>query len=820
MALTGSSFFDDHPIFVLDHSSLDILDVNEIALQTYGYSREEFLEMNISQLGEKKRRQALITSLREDATSDKVWLHTTKEGDEFYVQFTFHIFNYRGNPAKLVVAHDVSELIERDEENRALFPKAQTGMSESPLAIIEWNRDMTVKEWSEKATDLFGWSEDEVVGDKDFFSKFVHEDELDNARKRFRELCESGEANYTIEGRNYTRDGKVLNCEWYNSVLYNKDGELVSIYALVHDISERKQSENLFRALSEESLVGVYLIQDGIFKYINPRFAKIFHYKKEEIEGKLGPLDLAHPDDRHIVDKNIKDRIDGRIKAIEYDFRCMTKDSQIIHVNVYGTGIEYQGEPAIVGTIVDITDSKLAFERYKASIESFEDLFDSISDAIYIQKKDGKFLQVNKGAVEMYGYDREYFIGKTPEFLAAPGKVDMEKTLGYLEKAIAGEPQQFEWWGKRKNGEVFPKEIVLNPGTYFGERVVIAIARDISERFESQEQIRKNEELFRQLFQNAHIGIAMMDEHQEIRLVNDAFEDIFGYSSEDIRGLDIDKLIVPEEEMTEARELSAKTFKGISKEMTSVRKRKDGSLVDVLIYGVPVKVDGRTIAIFGIYVDITERKRAEEQIRQSLKEKEVLLAEIHHRVKNNLAVITGLLELQSYNTQSDEAIEIIKESQFRINSIALIHEKLYQSKDLSQISFDVYIRELSDIIWDSISDASRDISLDIEADPVQLTVNQAIPCGLILNELITNAFKHAFNGRKDGEINITLCEESGNIAMQVRDNGRGLPDDFDQENPSSLGMKLIHTLTQQLNGQCNFANHEEGAGFKLEFEVE
>ncbi|MDZ7714824.1 MAG: PAS domain S-box protein [Balneolaceae bacterium] len=386
----------------------------------------------------------------------------------------------------------------------------------------------------------------------------------------------------------------------------------------------------------------------------------------------------------------------------------------------------------------------LPTERYRASVESFKDLFDSISDAIYIQDKSGKFLEVNKGAEKMYGYDREEFIGRTPDFLAAPGKVDMESTIAQVKKALEGEPQTFKFWGKRKNGEVFPKEVTVNPGTYFGEDVVIAIGRDVSERYEVQEQIRKNEEMFRQLFQNAHIGIVMMDERQEVQLVNNAFERIFGYTSEEIKGLDIDKVIVPESEMEEALQLSKNIFFGESSEITAKREAKDGSLIDVLVYGVPVIVGGNTVAIFGMYVDITERKNAEERVRRSLKEKEVLLAEIHHRVKNNLAVITGLLELQRYNTPEKDAQDALYESQMRVNSIALIHEKLYQSEDLSQISFDIYIKELADIILKSMMQKNKNINLNIDADPVELTVNQAIPCGLILNEVITNSFKHAF----------------------------------------------------------------------------
>ncbi|MDZ7715233.1 MAG: PAS domain S-box protein [Balneolaceae bacterium] len=373
--------------------------------------------------------------------------------------------------------------------------------------------------------------------------------------------------------------------------------------------------------------------------------------------------------------------------------------------------------------------------------------------------------------------------------------------------------------GKRKNGEVFPKEVTVNPGTYFGEDVVIAIGRDVSERYEVQEQIRKNEEMFRQLFQNAHIGIVMMDERQEVQLVNNAFERIFGYTSEEIKGLDIDKVIVPESEMEEALQLSKNIFFGESSEITAKREAKDGSLIDVLVYGVPVIVGGNTVAIFGMYVDITERKNAEERVRRSLKEKEVLLAEIHHRVKNNLAVITGLLELQRYNTPEKDAQDALYESQMRVNSIALIHEKLYQSEDLSQISFDIYIKELADIILKSMMQKNKNINLNIDADPVELTVNQAIPCGLILNEVITNSFKHAFEDSSDGRICVNFqSKDEGSLMLSIEDDGSGLPEDIDDKSEDSLGMTLVNTLTRQLKGESEFVNTGEGTKFVLTFE--
>lgn len=816
-----ASFFDVQPIFILDHETLDILDVNDAAVNLYGYSRQELLSMNVNDLGKKEKRVDLIENpLKGNGSVDKIWIQKTKDGETIHVQFTHHAFYHEGQLAKIAIAHDVSELVEQGEERRSKYPKYFTHKSNYPLAELEWDADLRVRNWSEKAEELFGWREDEVVGREDFFEKLIVNEEMDIAKEKIKTTIDNNNTFYSVEGKVNTKSGETLICKWYNSLIYDENDELYSVHSLVTDISGRKQSENLFRALSEESLVGVYLIQDGIFKYVNPRFAEIFGYEREEIVNKISPYDLAHPEDRELVRENIAKRIEGTEEAIEYDFLCKTKSGETIHVDVFGSEVTYMGEPAIIGTLLDITNEKETLRKYWASVESFQDLFDSVSDAIYIQDKDGRFLEVNQGAVDMYGYDQAFFIGKTPEALAAPGKVDLVKMRERFKKALDGTPQSFEWWGKRKNGEVFPKEMVVNPGKYFGEDVVITIARDISERYKAEEELRKNEEMFRQLFQNAPIAISLMDKRQDIKMVNSAFEEAFGYKQEEIIGLNIDKFLVPDEEEQTAEQLSSTVFEGKTVHDNGRRLRKDGSLIDVLIYGLPVLVDEKTVAIYGIYVDITDRKQAEEKVRKSLKEKEVLLAEIHHRVKNNLAVITGLLELQAYNTNSEEATDVLKASQMRVNSIALIHEKLYQNEDLSEISFDVYIEQLTDVIVSSLRSSHTDVSIDIEAEPVKLTINQAIPCGLMLNEIITNAYKHAFPDREEGQIDISLTKDGDEIKMTIQDDGRGIPDDIALENPTSLGIKLIRTLSTQLEGRADFTNEDPGMKFTIQFMLE
>ncbi|MDX1639669.1 MAG: PAS domain S-box protein, partial [Balneolaceae bacterium] len=643
--MIGVNFFDNRPMLLLEAESLGVIDLNDAVVREYGYSRDELVGQPLTFLAKPEELNSADTEFTASNLMDpaRTWNIVSKKGADHAVQFTHQGVRHNGRNAILVIVRPVESGTARTEPS--VIPNLQNYLIRSPLAMIEWTKNYTVKHWSEKAKELFGWKREEVIGRDDFIERILHSEELQDAFENVEDAVSRKRNSYTVQGRSLTKEGEILHCEWYNSLLYDDDGNLESIYSLVNDITEKKQSKTLFKALSENSLLGIYLIQDGQFRYVNPKFAQIFDYPVGEITDDMGPLELTHPRDRERTRKHLEKRMSGEINQIRYKLRGVTSGGELIHVETYGSRITYLDKPAIIGTIIDKTEHKQALDQYQASVKSFEDLFDSISDAIYILNEDGRFIDVNRGAEEMYGYPKSYFIDKTLEVLAAPGKVDLQEIKHHIGTVLEGREQRVDWWGERSNGEVFPVKMLMAPGTFFGQDVVIVIARDVSEQFETDRKVKKNQERFRQLFHNAPIGIILMNRYQEIQQTNSAFDEIFGYTSEELKGLNVDKVLVPEKYKEEAESISERVLSGQSTEATSRRKRKDGTLVDVMIYGVPVRVDGHTESIFGIYVDISERKRAEDRIRKSLREKEVLLAEIHHRVKNNLAVITGLLEL-------------------------------------------------------------------------------------------------------------------------------------------------------------------------------
>jgi two-component sensor histidine kinase len=227
--------------------------------------------------------------------------------------------------------------------------------------------------------------------------------------------------------------------------------------------------------------------------------------------------------------------------------------------------------------------------------------------------------------------------------------------------------------------------------------------------------------------------------------------------------------------------------------------------------------NGDVLEVSGIGHDITEKKQSEAKIRKSLQEKEILLKEVHHRVKNNLQVISSILNLQSSYVKDEGTLSILKESQNRIKSMAFIHESLYQTKDFSSINFSEYIINLSQNLIHSYSNFDREIKLNLDIQNVFLNLDLAIPCGLIINEIVSNALKHAFVEKKEGgEVSIKMKIVEDDLILLIGDNGKGLPKHIDYRNTESLGLQLVVILTDQLSGTIEL-HLEKGTNYSIVF---
>jgi two-component system, sensor histidine kinase PdtaS len=320
---------------------------------------------------------------------------------------------------------------------------------------------------------------------------------------------------------------------------------------------------------------------------------------------------------------------------------------------------------------------------------------------------------------------------------------------------------------------------------------------------------------FEAVVETAGDGIITADERGRVETFNAAAERMFGYSADEITRESVGRLL-----SAEARDGGARgdviLDEAIGSRREAAGRRKDGASFPVELNVGEVNFAERRIFTL-ILRDITERKREEEKIRASLREKEILLKEIHHRVKNNLQIISSLLNLQSAHIRDPRALEVFKEGQGRVRSMALIHEKLYQSADLARVDFSEYIRNLAAYLFRSYEVNAGAVTLNVEAEDVLLGVDTAIPCGLIINELVSNSLKHAFPGATRGAINITLRPGGGErLTLCVSDDGVGLPEGFDLLDTPSLGLQLVNTLARQLGGEVEVGDGA-GARFSITF---
>jgi len=335
-----------------------------------------------------------------------------------------------------------------------------------------------------------------------------------------------------------------------------------------------------------------------------------------------------------------------------------------------------------------------------------------------------------------------------------------------------------------------------------------------------EKRIHEAEERYRNLFNNANDAILTTDLEYRITSWNLGAEKIFGWTANDVIGMKLSTLLfvpalVAEEEEIIRNAMLSKAVPGIE----TVLMQKNKTSINVSMTLSPLRDQNQNvIGMSGIIRDITERKSAEEQIKASLKEKEILLREIHHRVKNNMQIISSLLKLQAVYSKEKKYVDIYKESQNRITAMSLIHEKLYQSRDFTKIDLKGYIRDLVTGLVQSYEVNPGRITLNINVEDIPLSINTAIPCGLLINELVSNSLKYAFPEGKPGEIKISLRSiDENKLELIVSDNGVGIPANVDFKKSESWGWRLIMLLAEnQLHGDINL-NRNKGTEFQIRF---
>lgn len=432
--------------------------------------------------------------------------------------------------------------------------------------------------------------------------------------------------------------------------------------------------------------------------------------------------------------------------------------------------------------------------------EDLTTIFNMASDMICIADiNTATFTKVNPAFEKSLGYTEAELLGQP--FLNFVHPDDVESTVAVIqEKLQRGDPViSFENRYRCKDGSYRYLDWNSNPVSEQG--LTYAIAHDVTERKQTEEALRESEQRYRTLFERTANPIFVIDPQGNYIDCNEAALQFTEQNRATLLTRNIRDFTTPGNEQVVNKHQSLWQRGG--REETEYYINKQVKCLDLTI--TPTVWQGQKI-IFGVGTDVTERKRAEEKIRIALDEKEVLLRELYHRTKNNMQVISSILALQAAQIEDRYVRDIFKEMETRIQSMALVHEKLCQAAKLSSIDLKEYISDLTTLLMRSYKTQPNRISLVLQADSVPVLIDTAVPCGLILNELVSNALKHAFPGKRKGQISVELTKKSDEtIELRVADNGVGIPPNFDLRESNSLGLQTILALGErQLQGEVTF----------------
>ncbi len=584
-----------------------------------------------------------------------------------------------------------------------------------------------------------------------------------------------------------------------------------------------KSSENKYRQLIEKSIQGIVILQDLKIVYTNPAFAKIAGYTLDELLSLnlRQILSLAHENDRKLMWLNYNQRIKGLEVPPHYKFRLVCKDGRVKVMDVYVNLTEYEGKPAIQALLLDVTAEIEAREALNKSEQNYRFLIENQTDFLTEMDYEWKFTFVSPSYSKLVGTTEKDLSQKSfLDFILEDDKASVNETMKsldfppytcYVEQRVQT-IQGIRWlaWQLKavidENGEIIS---------------IVSSGRDITDLKEYEVNLKNRNKYIETILNNLPIGITVNEiDSGLINFMNKEFQSIFGY--EHIEIPDIKTFINKVYADQDYRKL-------ISTQMNSdIKDKRPENLFwhDVEISsktGDKKFISAKTIPLYdqnlmiSTLQDISQQVEAEKKLQSSLKEKETLLREIHHRVKNNLQTISSLLDLQADTISDPSTLESFRSSQSRIRSMALIHERLYKSENLSRINATEYVQSLTEYLEGTFIPNSTEIIILNDVDNLLLNLDLAIPCGLIITELVSNSMKYAFLNKSRGTVLISLkIFEKDKLLLSVKDDGEGIPNRKNRENISSLGLQLVDLFVQQLKGTISF-DSENGTNVKIIF---
>ena len=439
------------------------------------------------------------------------------------------------------------------------------------------------------------------------------------------------------------------------------------------------------------------------------------------------------------------------------------------------------------------------------------DLYDLAPVGYVTISERGLILETNLTAVSLLGVVRSALVQQP---LSRFIQKEDSNVLYRIQERIfeTGEPQACDVRMVKSDGTPFWAHLTATIAQEAGGAPLCLVTlSNITERKQMNETLRESERNYRDLFDQANEGLFIMTLDGHLSEINQAFAEMHGHQLDELKNTDIRLLdVLRERTLQDRADILRRVQAGEVVRFEVEHYHKDGHIFPLGVTLSLINLGGQSVYL-AFHQDLTARRQATEMLRSSLEEKTAMLREIHHRVKNSLQIVVSLLRLQTNRTESPEARTALRDVESRIFSMALLHEVLYRSASLSRIDFADYVKELCSHLLSPLGVAASRVQLDHQVDCRSLLLDQSVSCGLIITELVSNALKHAFPGDRAGRVLVELREtEERQVVLRVSDNGIGLPASFDPAQASTLGLRLIANLTQQLVGKCVFEKPASG----------
>jgi len=843
----------------------NFIDANQAALDLTGYSREEFGSINFTDILDEKDIERAFRLLEEQITSRKrtepvEFELKRKDGEKVWVEVISSLIMKDSNPyAVQGIARNITERKRMLEAIKESEMRWRSLFESSPEGIAIMDTDGVIIDYNGVQSHILDMPKETVIGKTFFELGLVPEDELERLMDIFERLL-AGEDVEPFEVR-IEQDDVRLDLEILPGLI-RRDGEVVAIQVITKDVTDRKRAEEArldteeqYTTIVEKGNDGIVIVQDGKVVFWNEKTLEVGRLAGDDV-AESDFIDLISPQDRELVMDRYARRQRGEDVENVYEIHLESEGGPL-PVEINANLIEHKGRPATLAFIRDITERKhaeAAEHKQRKKLEVLNRIIMSGHEAADLPS----FLETILGSsLELMNFDAGGIymvddVGRTAELqcscglpdalLQIVGRVDIDvepyAAIFIRDEPIFSEhydriaPEHYELSGIRSlasiplvstDGVAGALNIASTDRHTFSDgdkEILRSIGREagtIISRIMAEEAMRESEERFRELADLLPQTIFEIDADGMIVYVNRHGFDSFGYMRDDMEdGVNAVQMFVPEdrERLVEnvVRILEGEMLLG--EEYTALRK--DGSEFPVIIFSSPIVCNDERVGLRGIVMDISEQKRAADELKASLAEKEVLLKEIHHRVKNNMQIISSMMSLQSNYFDDERIRSVFKESENRVKSMAMIHDRLYRSEDLAHINFTEYIDSLARHLHQNYSSLNKNVELEIIGSGLYLGIDMAVPSGLILNELVSNAFKHAFPDDGKGTVTIMLSHEEDQVEMVVKDDGIGLPEDLDLESSGTLGMELVNTLVEQLEGKMETVTGS-GTEFRITF---